>query len=461
MNQRHPVLRFLRNPLRSAALKSVRRSGVVGLLAVAGAWAHIPTALADTTVTIGTINNPDMVELKKLAPAFEKANPDIKLRWVTLEENLLRQRLTTDVTTGSGQFDVMTIGAYETPLWAKRGWLSPLTDLGGSYDVNDIVSTARESLTYQNQLYALPFYVESSMTFYRKDLFAAKGLKMPDAPTYDQIADLASKVDDRAHGVYGMCLRGKAGWGENMAFVSTLVNTYGGQWFDEKWHATLDTPEWKKAINYYVDILRKYGPPGASSNGFNENLTLMSSGKCAMWIDATVAAGLLYNKNQSQVSDKIGYAAAPVAVTPKGSHWLWMWSLAIPKSSKQQAAAKKFVMWATSKEYVQLVAKDEGWASAPAGTRQSTYANPEYQKAAPFSAFVLKAIETANPNDSTLHKVPYTGVQFVAIPEFQSFGTVVGQSIAGALAGQMSVDQALASAQATADRAVRSGGYQK
>jgi sorbitol/mannitol transport system substrate-binding protein len=453
MIQRHPTLRSLRG--------TVRRSSVVGLLALAGVWAHIPTAFADTTVTIATINNPDMVELKKLAPAFEKANPDIKLRWVTLEENLLRQRLTTDVTTGSGQFDVMTIGAYEAPLWAKRGWLSPLNDLGASYDVNDIVDTARESLTYQNQLYALPFYVESSMTFYRKDLFAAKGLKMPDAPTYDQIADLASKVDDRAHGVYGMCLRGKAGWGENMAFVSTLVNTYGGQWFDEKWHATIDTPEWKKAVNYYVDILRKYGPPGASSNGFNENLTLMSSGKCAMWIDATVAAGLLYNKNQSQVADKIGYAAAPVAVTPKGSHWLWMWSLAIPKSSKQQVAAKKFVMWATSKEYVQLVAKDEGWASAPAGTRQSTYANPEYQKAAPFSAFVLKAIETANPNDSTLHKVPYTGVQFVTIPEFQSFGTVVGQSIAGALAGQMSVDQALASAQMTADRAVRSGGYQK
>ncbi|WP_024905664.1 ABC transporter substrate-binding protein [Robbsia andropogonis] len=416
---------------------------------------------AATTVTIGTINNPDMVELRKLAPEFEKAHPDIKLRWVTLEENLLRQRLTTDITTGSGQFDVMTIGAYETPLWAKRGWLTPLTNLPASYDVDDIVKTARDSLTYQNNLYALPFYVESSMTFYRKDLFDAKKLTMPAQPTYDQIADFASKLHDPAHGVYGICLRGKAGWGENMAFVSPLVNTFGGQWFDEKWHATIDTPEWKKAITYYTDVLKKYGPPGASSNGFNENLTLMSSGKCAMWIDATVAAGLLYNPKQSQVSDKIGYAAAPIAVTPKGNHWLWMWSLAIPKSSKSQDAAKQFVTWATSKEYVALVAKDEGWASAPSGTRRSTYANPEYQKAAPFSSFVLKAIETANPNDATLHKAPYSGIQFVAIPEFQSFGTVVGQSIAGALAGTMSVDQALKAAQATADRAVRAGGYQK
>ncbi|MCY0388727.1 sugar ABC transporter substrate-binding protein [Robbsia sp. Bb-Pol-6] len=443
------------------ALLPLGAAAILPALSLSASLLYAPTAAAATTVTIGTINNPDMVELKKLAPQFEKANPDIKLNWVTLEENLLRQRLTTDVTTGSGQFDVMTIGAYETPLWAKRGWLAPLTNLGAAYDVDDIVKTARESLTYQGQLYALPFYVESSMTFYRKDLFAAKGLTMPDAPTYAQIADFAAKVDDRAHGVYGICLRGKAGWGENMAYFSTLVNTNGGQWFDEKWHATLNTPEWKKALTYYVDILKKYGPPGASSNGFNENLTLMSSGKCAMWIDATVAAGLLYNKGQSQVADKIGFANAPVAVTPKGSHWLWMWSLAIPKSSKSQDAAKKFVTWATSKEYVQLVAKDEGWASAPAGTRQSTYASADYQKAAPFSKFVLQAIETANPNDATLHKVPYTGIQFVAIPEFQSFGTVVGQSIAGALAGQLTVDQALTAAQATADRAVRAGGYQK
>ncbi|QYD68508.1 sugar ABC transporter substrate-binding protein [Paraburkholderia edwinii] len=418
-------------------------------------------ASAASTVTIATLNNPDMIELKKLSPAFEKANPDIKLNWVILEENVLRQRATTDITTGSGQFDVMTIGAYETPQWGKRGWLSPLTDLPASYDLNDVVKTARDGLSYNNTLYALPFYAESSMTFYRKDLFAAKGLKMPDNPTYDQIAQFADKLTDKSAGMYGICLRGKAGWGENMAYVTTLVNTFGGRWFDEKWHAQLTTPEWKKAVSFYVDLLKKYGPPGASSNGFNENLTLMSSGKCAMWIDATVAAGILYNKQQSQISDKVGFAAAPTQVTPNGSHWLWAWALAIPKTSKQQDAAKKFIEWATSKEYIEMVAKDEGWASVPPGTRQSTYQRPEYKQAAPFADFVLKAIETADPNHPTLKPVPYTGVQFVGIPEFQSFGTVVGQSISGAVAGQMSVDQALTAGNATADRAVRQAGLQK
>jgi sorbitol/mannitol transport system substrate-binding protein len=429
--------------------------------AIAGAALCAAQFASAATVTIATLNNPDMLELKKLSSNFEKANPDIKLNWVILEENVLRQRATTDITTNSGQFDVVAIGTYEAPQWGKRGWLTPMTNLPADYDLDDVVKTGRDGLSYNGTLYALPFYVESSMTFYRKDLFAAKGLKMPDQPTYDQIKGFADKLTDKANGMYGICLRGKAGWGENMAYVGTVVNTYGGRWFDEKWNAQLNTPEWNKAITFYSDLLKKDGPPGASSNGFNENLTLMASGKCAMWIDATVAAGMLYNKAQSQVADKIGFAAAPVAVTPKGSHWLWAWSFAIPKTSKSQDAAKKFAEWATSKQYVELVAKDEGWASVPPGTRKSTYARPEYKQAAPFGDFVLKAIETADPNDSTLKKVPYTGVQYVGIPEFQSFGTVVGQAIAGVVAGQTDVTTALKAGNAAADRAVREAGYQK
>jgi sorbitol/mannitol transport system substrate-binding protein len=433
----------------------------LALAAFAAAALGSMTAKAATTVTVATLNNPDMIELKKLSPAFEKANPDIQLKWVILEENVLRQRATTDITTNSGQFDVVTIGTYEAPLWGKRGWLSPISGLPASYDLDDVVKTARDGLSYSGQLYALPFYVESSMTYYRKDLFQAAGLKMPDQPTYDQIKQFADKLTDKAKGQYGICLRGKAGWGENMAFVSTVVNTYGGRWFDENWKAQLDSPEWQKAVGFYADLLKSDGPPGASSNGFNENLTLMSSGKCAMWIDATVAAGMLYNKSQSQVADKIGFAAAPVAVTPKGSHWLWSWSLAIPKTSKSQDAAKKFIAWATSKEYIEMVGKDEGWASVPPGTRKSTYARPEYKQAAPFGDFVLKAIESADPNDASLKKVPYSGIQFVGIPEFQSFGTVVGQSISGVVAGQTTVDAALKAGNATADRAVKQAGYQK
>ena len=417
------------------------------------------SAYAQKTVTIITVNNPDMIELKKLSPQFEQKNPDIKLDWVIVEENVLRQKVTTDLSQGSGQYDLVFIGLYDTPIFAKQGWLASFDNLPADYDVDDVFKSIRDGLSYDGKLYALPFYGESSMLMYRKDLFDAKGLKMPDQPTYEDLRKFADALTDKSKGIYGITLRGQPGWGENMAFLDTLVNTFGGTWFDEKWHPTIDSPEWKSAIGYYIDIMKKDGPPGATSNGFNENLTLMTSGKAAMWIDATVAGGMLEGKD-SQVAGKMGYAPAPIEKTPNGSHWLWSWAFGLPKKAKQPDAAVKFAAWATSKEYIEAVAKDEGWSSVPPGTRKSTYDNPEYQKA-PFAATTLQAMQTADPTNPCIKKVPYIGIQFVGIPEFQAIGTVVGQNMAGALAGKMSVDQALKISQQAAERAMIQGGYSK
>jgi sorbitol/mannitol transport system substrate-binding protein len=426
------------------------------------ALATTPAAYAQTKIVIATVNNGDMIIMQRLSKEFEKAHPDIKLDWVVLEENVLRERVTTDIATKGGQFDVMTIGTYETPIWGKKNWLVRLDeDLPPAYDINDVLKPIREGLSAEGKLYALPFYGESSFTFYRKDLFEKAGLKMPEKPTYDDIEKFAKATSDQKAGVYGICLRGKPGWGENMAYVDTLVNTFGGRWFDEKWKPELNSPEWKKAISFYIDIMKKYGPPGASSNGHNENRALFATGKCAMWIDATVAAGYLANPKESKVASSVAFAPAPIAVTPNGAQWLWSWALGIPSSSKHAKEAKQFIQWATSKEYIQLVAKSDGWTAVPPGTRQSTYDSPEYQKAAPFAPLTLKAILAADPTHPTLKPVPYTGVQYVAIAEFQSLGTQVGQSIAAALVGKVSVDQALESAQSTTERTMRRAGYLK
>ncbi|HYX17427.1 MAG TPA: sugar ABC transporter substrate-binding protein [Nostoc sp.] len=415
-------------------------------------------AAGKTRLTIATVNNGDMVVMQGLSHNFEQANPNIQLRWVVLEENVLRQRTTTDVASQGGQFDVLTIGSYETPIWARRDWLKPL-DLPASYDVNDLIKPIREGLSNNGKLYAVPFYGESSMLYYRKDLFEKAGITVPEQPTYPQIREWASKVHDPAHGVYGVCLRGKPGWGENMGFVSTLVNTFGGQWFDMKWQPTINTPAWKEAIAFYVDLLNKYGPPGASSNGFNENLALFSTGKCGMWVDATVAAGLLSNPKESQVYDKVGFARAPIERYPNGSNWLWAWALAVPKTSKSPEAAQKFVAWATSKEYIQLVADQSGWVGVPPGTRTSTYNNPNYQKAAPFASIVLKSIQSADISRPAAQPTPYKGIQYVDIPEFQAIGSSVGQTMAAALTNRLSVDQALERSQSSTERFMKHTGY--
>ncbi len=418
-------------------------------------------ARAESTITIATVNNGDMVVMQKLSAQFEQLHKDIHLRWVVLEENVLRQRVTTDIATKAGQFDVLTIGNYEVPIWAKQNWLLPMDNLPAAYAVDDLIKPVRDALTVNGKLYGLPFYAESAMTYYRTDLFQKAGITMPAAPTYDQIRGFADKITDKPNQIYGMCLRGKPGWGENMAYVTSLVNAMGGQWFDTKWKAELDSPAWHKAVTYYSDILKADGPPGASSNGFNENLALFSSGHCGMWIDATVAGGMLIDKKQSQVADKVGFAPMPTGSFTGGPTWLWSWNLAIPATTKQAEAAKAFVTWATSKEYIQLVAKENGWVSVPPGTRVSTYSNADYQKAAPFGPFVQKAIDVANPNGQTEHPRPYTGAQFVAIPEFQGIGTQVGQTIAGTLTGQSTVDAALKTADAATERTMKQAGYPK
>jgi sorbitol/mannitol transport system substrate-binding protein len=417
------------------------------------------SALAQTTLTIATVNNPDMIVMQRLSAEFEAQHPDINLEWVVLPENELRQRVTTDIATGAGNYDILTIGTYEVPIWGALGWLTPFDDVPAGYDLDDVYETVRLGLSHDGTLYALPFYAESSITFYRTDLFEQAGLEMPDQPTYDQIIEFAAALHDPGNNIYGSCQRGKPGWGENMAYVATLVNTFGGRWFDMDWQPQIDSPAWHEAISFYVDMMQKYGPPGAASNGHLENRTLFASGNCAMWVDATSAAGYLFDPSQSRVADSVGFAQAPVARTDKGAHWLWSWALAIPTSTQNPDAAKQFLYWATSRDYIELVAEDSGWVAVPPGTRISTYENPAYLDAAPFAGATLEAMLTADPTDSTLEPVPYTGVQFVGIPEFQAVGTQVGQFVAGALAGQMTVEDALSQAQAATDRIMREAGY--
>ena len=429
-------------------------------LAIACSLALAGGAAAAADLVIATVNNGHMIEMQKLGKVFEQANPGIKLKWVTLEEGVLRQRVTTDIATKGGQFDVMTIGMYETPIWAKKGWLNEIKG-DAAYDIDDILPAMRGGLSVDGKMYAAPFYGESSMLMYRKDLTDKAGIKFAERPTWNEVRDAAAKIHDPKAGVYGICLRGKPGWGDNMAFLTTMANSFGAQWFDMSWKPQLQSKPWHDAVTLYVDLLKKYGPPGSSANSFNEILALYNEGKCGMWIDATIAASFITDPKQSKVADKVAFAQGPYSATTKGANWLWAWALAVPAGTKNAADAQKFIAWATSKDYIKLVAQTNGWASVPTGTRKSTYATPEFLAAAKFAEAEKKAIDSANPNDSTLPKSPYVGVQFAAIPEFQAIGIAVGQQMSAALAGKATVDQALKASQAAADREMKKGGYYK
>ena len=423
----------------------------------ASALTVVASAGSAETITIATVNNGDMIRMQGYTEDFT-AKTGHKVEWVTLEENVLRQRVTTDITTKGGAFDIMTIGMYETPIWGANGWLVALDGLSDDYDVDDILPAMAGGLSHQGTLYAAPFYGESSMIMFRTDLMDAAGLEMPEAPTWSFIREAAAAMTDRDNEINGICLRGKAGWGEGGAFITAMSNSFGARWFDMDWKAQFDTQPWKDTLEFFVGMMTESGPPGYATNGFNENLSLFQQGKCGMWIDATVAASFVTNPNDSTVADKVGFALAPDNGLGKRSNWLWAWALAIPAGTQKADAAKQFIEWATSKSYIELVAANEGWANVPPGARTSLYENPAYQKV-PFAKMTLDSILSADPNDSTVEPSPYVGIQFAAIPEFAGIATEVSQEFSAVYAGQQTVDEALAKAQALTTDAMEAAGY--
>jgi ABC-type glycerol-3-phosphate transport system substrate-binding protein len=404
------------------------------------------------SINVLMVNNPQMLDLQKLTAANFTKQTGIKVNFTVLPEDDVRDKISQDFASQAGQYDVATISNYEEPIFAKNGWLTSLSADAAAdkaFDQGDVLPNIEASLSYKGQVYAEPFYGESSFLMYRKDVFAAKGLTMPPNPTWTQVADLAAKADGAQPGMKGICLRGQPGWGEVIAPLTTVVNTMGGTWFNADWSAQLTSPAFTKATNFYVNLVRAHGEAGAPQAGFTECLNDLEQSKVAMWYDATSAAGSL-EATGSPVAGKIGYVPAPVEQT-KSSGWLYSWAWGLQKASKHQSDAWKFISWASSKQYEDLVGKTLGWARVPAGKRTSTYSNPQYLAAAgPFAAATKTAIDAADPNLPGVQPRPAPGIQFVGIPEFEDLGTQVSQQISSAIAGQTSVADALKTSQALA-----------
>jgi sorbitol/mannitol transport system substrate-binding protein len=416
------------------------------------------------TITVAVTANPLMTTIEKLtAGGFEANHKNIKVKFVTLDENTERTNVEKDVAAKGGQYDVVMIGPNDIAAWAKNGWIDDLTGdatKDASYDVNDLLPPIKQALSSDGKLYAVPFYGESSFLMYRKDMLKAAGVTMPANPTWDQVAAIAKQLNDPGKGVAGICLRGKTGWGENLAAFDTVVNTFGGQWFDTDWNAKLNSPAFADAANFYVNLIKDAGEKGAGNDSFNECLNIMEQSKAAMWYDATVAASTI-DAPGSPIQGKLGYAAAPVEKT-KSSGWLWSWALALESASKHKDAAWQFMDWATSKQYIAYDAAKNGWASVPPGTRTSTYENPKYQAAAKsFANATLQEINSVNVKQPGVDPQPVPGVQYVGIPEFEDFGQQVSAELTKAIVGQESVSDFLSKSQSIAQDAVKQAGYKK
>ncbi|WP_086559775.1 ABC transporter substrate-binding protein [Streptomyces africanus] len=407
-------------------------------------------------ISVLAMDASQMQTLKKLTKRHFTAETGITVDYTLLPENEARERMNREFATQAGTYDVASVSAYEVPIYSDNGWLVPLDSYvkaNEDFDQDDVFPNLVSSLTGEDgKLYAEPFYGEGSFLMYRKDLFREEGLTMPPKPTWAQVADLAAKVDD-ADGASGICLRGLPGWGQNLAPLNTVVNTFGGAWYDTDWNARLTSPEFRKAVGFYVDLLRSHGEPGADRMGVLEILDRFVQGKCAMMYDATSLASSI-EADGSAVKGKVGYVPAPHDRTEKAG-WLWTWAWGIQQASENKDAAWKFISWASSKEYQQLVGQEIGWTAAPAGNRKSLYSNPAYQQAAGawYRQEYRAATDSADPKNPGVGPRPYTGIGFLGIPEFAVLGTAVSEQIAAAVAGQQPVDKALEKSQDLAQAA--------
>ncbi len=404
------------------------------------------------TLNLATVNNPQMKDMESLKGEYEAANPGVTVNFQVMEEGDLRSAVTADVASGAGQYDVVTIGAYETPQWGANKWLVDLTPFSqdAAYDVNDILPPVRDALSYEGKLFAVPFYGESSILMYNKEVLDKAGITIPNKPTWQEVSAAAAKVNTKD--MSGICMRGKPGWGDLFAPLTTVVQTFGGSWYDQQWNATVNTPAWKEAVTFYKTLLDTSGEKDPVSYSFNECLTALKEGKSAMWADASVAASLL-EADDSPVKGKMGYAHMPVVKTAE-SGWLWSWNLAIPASTKNKDAAEKFVKWATSKDYIKLVGNKVGWSNVPPGSRTSTYEVPEYKSAAAaYAPITLEVMSSVNPKQPGVDPQPWVGIQYVAIPEFQDVGNQCAQFVADDPANRSSVDDALGKCQEVAAKA--------
>lgn len=445
-------------------MKRVFVFGALLVLLLAGSQ-----VFADVTINIALANNPISQALSKLAADNYKA-AGVTVNIAVLPENDLRQKLTTEASTGGTTYDMFFIGPYEASNWAKNGWLEDLEPYFKAlpaktlawYDRADLIQGMVGSVSLKGDAYAIPFYGESSFIMYNKELFAAKGLKMPDQPTWDQIYALAKKINDPAKGIVGMTMRGAPGWGMSGAPFVTIVNAFGGRFYDMNWKATVDTPEQRAAWKMYKNILRDAGQKDILSYTYNECIALMQSGKCGIYYDATSIAPPLESAG-SMVKGKVGYAMPPHEKMTTNTAWLWNWSMGInPKSSDdKKKAVFDFMLWATSKDFIKMtVDTDPTGSSTPPASRSSTYKLAAY-KNAPYAAMTLKTLQSTDFTHPTLQPVPYTGLQYIAIPEFADMGTQMTQWLADYVVDKITLDEAITKTNDLFNQVAKDDGYQK
>ncbi len=406
------------------------------------------------SINVLMVNNPQMVDLQKLTAEHFTKETGINVNFTVLPENDVRDKISQEFSSQAGQYDVASLSNFEIPIYATSKWIAPLSDYianDPSFDQDDVLKSMTQSLSGEDgKVYGEPFYGESSFLMYRKDVLAAKGVTMPAKPTWQEVADIAAKVDNAQPGMRGICLRGQPGWGQLFAPLTTVVNTFGGTWFTEDWQAQVNAPEFTEATKFYVDLVRAHGELGAPQAGFTECLNNTVQSNVAMWYDATSAAGSLEAPN-SPVKGKIGLC--PGAGGQDRQLRLAV-RLVLEHPGGQREEGQRLEVHLLGVRQGLREAGRRGARLVPRPGRQACLDVRE--PGVPGGGGGVRGADQAGDRDRRpaqpgVQPRPAIGIQFVDIPEFPDLGTQVSQDVSSAIAGRVSVDKALERGQELAD----------
>ncbi|MDS0295187.1 ABC transporter substrate-binding protein [Halogeometricum luteum] len=400
-----------------------------------------------TTINIGAVNHPWVSSIKPAIPVFEELT-GIDVVWNILPEQQFRTKRLTDVSTGAGKFDVFFLDQVVNQ-FAESGWLQPLDpyfDDGSLYDEQwykpddlfEATTWQAHGGGYSDTWTGMPITVEVQTQFYRTDLYEKHGLEV--ATTLEGFRENAKTIHEEESDVVGTVGRGQKGYGMNIYVLNTFLREHGAElWENYPKDSGLDTDGAIAAAQWYVNLLREYGPDGASSQTWSDVLSTMQSGRAGHIVsDANLFWPNLIDSSSSDVADNVEIARVPAPESGQFGPNAYSWQIASSKNAKNSKQAFLFMLWATSEPTNTWMHLE---SDAAFSVRRSVWENDEFRSRVgeKFAQVSLESLEVAKP-DPFDRKYPEWG---------QKYSEELQKAIAGTKSPEAAMKRAAEKAQQT------------
>jgi len=389
-----------------------------------------------------------------VTPEFE-ALTGIKVRYDKVPPGQIRQKVVLDLSSKTGNISTHAGDPMYLPLYAANKWtevLEPylndpqLTDKGW-FRYEDIFEAWRKADMIDGKTYAIPYNGEMTIQTYRKDLYDAKGLKA--AETFDEIVSNAKAIHNPAERLWGFCLRGMPGAGQNMYIYPSISGAFGAKWFDAAGKIKVNSPEALAALEWYVTTNNTYAPQAAQNWNWPDIADAFAQGTIGCYIDGHSAVTVIANPERSKVMGKIGFARWPKGPGGKRVSSIWNWAMPINAAMPEKArhATWLFIQWAACEEtQARTSYKFKGPGKRFDLNRLSMWKLPDY----------LETMKNAGSNfvKASLDSLDLdTDVDWrPRVPQWPAIGETMGKIIQSALVGQVKPKQALDDAQQQVER---------